>query len=173
MSAWPKTRKNDAPRRRRRRNRARSHGFGVAAARLPAPCARLARAFFCAGREGKACPSVGARRRRAITAPESARSAARCGLKSAIPTPHSRLRGLFVEYRACANNFGGRGCLRCFNAFPFLGKSASEALVPEGAARSRRLRRRKAPPKRRACPPWPTIRGSRRLSRRKAPPGAA
>lgn len=47
---------------------------------------------------GKRVGCLGIRRRRAITAPASAQSAARGGLKCAIPPPQSRLRGLFVEF---------------------------------------------------------------------------
>lgn len=144
MSDWPTSRKNDAP----RGGEGETGLEAMVSAPRPPDCPRSAPAlrgsFFAWEEKGTQARSVDARRRRAITAPSSAQSAARGGLKSAIPPPQSPFRGLFVEDRASANNPAGEGVCAALMRNPFWGKSAAEALAPEGAAPSRRRRQRKA-----------------------------
>ena len=97
MSDWPTSRKNDAP----RGGEGETGLEAMVSAPRPSDCPRSAPAlrgrFFAWEEKGTHARSVDARWRRAITEPASAQSAARGGLKSAIPPPQCRLRGLFVE----------------------------------------------------------------------------
>ena len=133
MSDWPTSRKNDAP----RGGEGETGLEAMVSAPRPPDCPRSAPAlrgsFFAWEEKGTQARSVDARRRRAITAPSSAQSAARGGLKSAIPPPQSPFRGLFVEFGSSGQrDADGRGRQRFFAAVLL-------RLAVEGAAWARRF----------------------------------